>query len=192
MEELLGVPEIASLFGMSRQGIYRMLQREKTFPSPAAALVAGRVWRREGVEAWRMSRGPEARKNYLAAVQQCAPQGPIGSGASHYRMTLQAALSSAIAPDGEVGDEMEAYRHALDAARQVEPSFTAKPPMTFDAWAISEGRLCEMHHRPAKYHQVAQDRNIGYCDDCVPYNPPAQFFPAEGRAATAPPIPEDL
>jgi predicted DNA-binding transcriptional regulator AlpA len=37
------VPEIAKLLGITRQGIYRMLQRETTFLPPAAEPAAGRV-----------------------------------------------------------------------------------------------------------------------------------------------------
>ena len=193
MEELVGVPEIAELFGITRQGVYRLLQRETTFPPPAAELAAGRVWRREAVEGWAMSRGPEARRDYLAAMQERAPQGPKGSAASHYRMALQLGLSSAVAPEGDdPADEAEAHRLALEAAREVEPAFKAQPPPSFEEWAVLDGRLCEMHKRPAKYRQEAHGRTIGYCDDCVPYNPPPQFFPAEGRATSAPNIPEDL
>lgn len=60
-----------------------------------------------------------------------------------------------------------------------------------ERWALDQGRICEMHKRPAKYRQLAHGRTPGYCDDCVPHNPPRQMVPGEPATKTQW-LPEDL
>jgi predicted DNA-binding transcriptional regulator AlpA len=48
---LLGVAEIATMLGLSRQRVNQLVQRDG-FPAPEAELSAGRIWNREAVEAW--------------------------------------------------------------------------------------------------------------------------------------------
>ena len=43
--ELVGVAEIAQMFGVSRQRVSKISQ-EDDFPEPIAILKAGRIWRR--------------------------------------------------------------------------------------------------------------------------------------------------
>ncbi len=48
---LVGVPEIASMLGVSRQYVYRLID-EEGFPVPEAELASGRVWTRKSIEEW--------------------------------------------------------------------------------------------------------------------------------------------
>jgi prophage regulatory protein len=57
MEPLMGVPEIAEMLGLSRQGVYRILERDDRFPEPVATIAAGRIWEREALERWAAERG---------------------------------------------------------------------------------------------------------------------------------------
>jgi predicted DNA-binding transcriptional regulator AlpA len=50
-EHLLGVAEIATMLGLSRQRVNQLIQRDD-FPAPEAELSAGRIWSRDAVEAW--------------------------------------------------------------------------------------------------------------------------------------------
>ncbi len=50
-EQLLGIAEIASLLGVSRQRVYE-LRAKPQFPRPVAELAAGPVWARSAVEAF--------------------------------------------------------------------------------------------------------------------------------------------
>lgn len=49
---LVGVSEIAELFGVSRQRADRIIKGSSDFPDPEAILSAGRIWKRADVEAW--------------------------------------------------------------------------------------------------------------------------------------------
>ena len=51
---LVGIAEIAELFGVSRQYADR-LSRTESFPKPEVELASGRIWTRENVEAWARS-----------------------------------------------------------------------------------------------------------------------------------------
>lgn len=56
-QELMGVSEIAEYLGVSRQRVDALARTKADFPAPAASLQAGRVWRRQEVEAWAKSSG---------------------------------------------------------------------------------------------------------------------------------------
>lgn len=49
--ELVGAAEAAALLGVTRQQLHRLAQRSD-FPTPAAELHAGKVWRAADVERW--------------------------------------------------------------------------------------------------------------------------------------------
>ncbi len=49
---LVGVAEIAELLGVTRQRVDRIVKTSADFPSAEVELSAGRVWKREDVEAW--------------------------------------------------------------------------------------------------------------------------------------------
>ncbi len=51
VEHLVGVAEIAEMLEVTRQRVDQLV-REPEFPAPEAILSAGRIWRREDVEAW--------------------------------------------------------------------------------------------------------------------------------------------
>ena len=55
---LVGTAEIASMLGVSRQRVDRIVATHTDFPAPEAELSAGRIWSREAVESW-MARHPE-------------------------------------------------------------------------------------------------------------------------------------
>ena len=50
-ESFMGVTEIASMLGVSKQRVIQLSQRE-SFPVPVATLASGRIWKRKDVEAW--------------------------------------------------------------------------------------------------------------------------------------------
>src|SRR2546421_2401511 len=49
--DLLGVPEIAELLGVSRPSVWRYVRRED-FPEPDAQVSGKRLWKRVTVERW--------------------------------------------------------------------------------------------------------------------------------------------
>jgi predicted DNA-binding transcriptional regulator AlpA len=56
MDHLVGLTEIAAMFGVSRQYADR-LARSDGFPQPEAVITAGRIWRREDIERWAQRSG---------------------------------------------------------------------------------------------------------------------------------------
>lgn len=52
---LVGVAEIATILGVSRQRVHQLIEEAKDFPAPEADLSAGKVWSRAAVDAWRAS-----------------------------------------------------------------------------------------------------------------------------------------
>lgn len=52
IHHLVGVREIAELLGISRQRVLELFRSHDDFPRPEAELSAGRIWKREAVEAW--------------------------------------------------------------------------------------------------------------------------------------------
>ncbi len=56
MHHLVGLAEIAAMLGVSR-GRADQLVRQAGFPAPDAVLTAGRIWKREDVEAWARETG---------------------------------------------------------------------------------------------------------------------------------------
>jgi predicted DNA-binding transcriptional regulator AlpA len=59
-DHLLAMSEVASLLGMSKQGLAKLLERNPDFPEPTAVLSVGRIWNRADVEAW-MAAHPDRR-----------------------------------------------------------------------------------------------------------------------------------
>lgn len=58
MTDLIGLTEIAELFGMTRSGADKLVKRETSFPAPVAVLAGRtRVWEREDVERWARETG---------------------------------------------------------------------------------------------------------------------------------------
>ncbi len=56
MNHLVDINGIAELLGVTRQGAYKLVAREVTFPAPEVELAAGRIWKREAVERWARER----------------------------------------------------------------------------------------------------------------------------------------
>jgi predicted DNA-binding transcriptional regulator AlpA len=56
-DDILGVSEIAALFGVARNTAWRW-SREETFPAPAAELASGPIWKRVDIERWHRERQP--------------------------------------------------------------------------------------------------------------------------------------
>lgn len=55
---LVGIYEIADMFGVSRQYTDRLTHRDD-FPKPEVELQGGRVWKREAIEKWARATGRE-------------------------------------------------------------------------------------------------------------------------------------
>ena len=51
-EELVSVPEVAEMLGVSRQRVHQLIQSSGDFPKPEAELAVGRIWRRADIERW--------------------------------------------------------------------------------------------------------------------------------------------
>ena len=50
--ELVSIPEIATMLGVSRQRVHQLIQQYDDFPRPLAELAIGRVWDRLTVAEW--------------------------------------------------------------------------------------------------------------------------------------------
>ena len=55
--QVVGVPEIAQILGVSRQRVYQLIEAYDDFPAPVATLAVGRIWSREAVEQWNRIQG---------------------------------------------------------------------------------------------------------------------------------------
>lgn len=56
VHHLVGLTEIAAMFGVSRQYADRLV-RSDGFPDPEAVITAGRIWKRSDVEQWARATG---------------------------------------------------------------------------------------------------------------------------------------
>jgi predicted DNA-binding transcriptional regulator AlpA len=50
--ELVSVPEIAEMLGVSRQRVNQLIGAYDDFPAPVAVLAIGRVWLRQSIADW--------------------------------------------------------------------------------------------------------------------------------------------
>jgi hypothetical protein len=57
MDDLVGVAEIANMFGITRQGVDKLIRTRPDFPAPYAIITAGRIWSREVIEKWARATG---------------------------------------------------------------------------------------------------------------------------------------
>jgi prophage regulatory protein len=57
MDELVGVAEIANMFGITRQRVDQLIRQGPDFPAPDATITAGRIWRRDAIIAWAKATG---------------------------------------------------------------------------------------------------------------------------------------
>lgn len=48
----MGVAEVAKMLGVTRQRVDAIARTDESFPTPEVKLSAGRIWKRERVEAW--------------------------------------------------------------------------------------------------------------------------------------------
>ncbi len=55
--DLLGMAEAASVLGVSKQRLSKLIESYADFPAPVANLRAGRIWASEDVEAWAKAHG---------------------------------------------------------------------------------------------------------------------------------------
>ncbi|MGH7642589.1 MAG: helix-turn-helix transcriptional regulator [Candidatus Dormibacteria bacterium] len=73
-QELVGIAETARMLGVSRQRVHQIAGTNPEFPKPVAELAAGRIWRRQEVEAWigahpdRQKSGPKGRRSRRGAT----------------------------------------------------------------------------------------------------------------------------
>lgn len=57
MHHLVGVAEIAEMFGVTRQRVNAIVKTSEDFPAPEAELSAGRIWLRSAIVAWADAHG---------------------------------------------------------------------------------------------------------------------------------------
>jgi len=77
---LMGLAEIASLLGISRQRADIIVKTNRAFPEPIAVLSAGRIWERQSVEAWardsaRSGEGDGRLRDYMSGQSYVAFRG---------------------------------------------------------------------------------------------------------------------
>ena len=51
-QDLVNVPEVAQILGISRQRVHQLIRAYPDFPEPEAVLAVGRIWKREDIVAW--------------------------------------------------------------------------------------------------------------------------------------------
>ena len=57
VHHLVGVAEIAEMFGVTRQRVNAIVKTSEDFPEPEAELSAGRIWLRSAIVAWADAHG---------------------------------------------------------------------------------------------------------------------------------------
>ena len=50
--DLVSVPEVAQILGVSHQRVHQLIHAYPDFPEPEAVLAVGRIWKREDIVAW--------------------------------------------------------------------------------------------------------------------------------------------
>jgi predicted DNA-binding transcriptional regulator AlpA len=55
--EPMTASDVAKLLGVSRQRVHQIMEKDLTFPAPAATLSVGRVWNRADIEKWARATG---------------------------------------------------------------------------------------------------------------------------------------
>lgn len=94
MPEFMGVAEIASLLGVTRQRVNALLKSDPTFPPPVAELSAGRIWMGVEVRRWMRQRGRAASNRadidgvLVIAVQGFGSIGEVGDEILADRMVV--------------------------------------------------------------------------------------------------------
>lgn len=51
-QDLVSVPEVAEMLGVSRQRVHQIIRAYPDFPAPEAELAVGRIWKRRLVAEW--------------------------------------------------------------------------------------------------------------------------------------------
>jgi predicted DNA-binding transcriptional regulator AlpA len=59
VEELVGLTEVATLVGISRQRVLQLIESDPDFPEPAAQMARGRVWKKADIVKWAKATGRE-------------------------------------------------------------------------------------------------------------------------------------
>jgi prophage regulatory protein len=52
VQHLIDINDVADMLGITRQGAYKLVERDSSFPAPEVEVTAGRIWRTEDVEHW--------------------------------------------------------------------------------------------------------------------------------------------
>ena len=67
VHHLIDINGVAELLGMTRQGAYKLIERDETFPDPEVEVTAGRIWSTHAVEKWMLKPGNRRFANFLDA-----------------------------------------------------------------------------------------------------------------------------
>lgn len=70
VEYLTDINGVADLLGMTRQGAYKLAERDETFPEPEVEVTAGRIWLTEAIEEWMLRKGNRRVVNLLERDDQ--------------------------------------------------------------------------------------------------------------------------
>jgi predicted DNA-binding transcriptional regulator AlpA len=77
-DELVSVPEVAEMLGVSRQRVHQIVRAYEDFPAPVAELALGRIWNREAVADW-MSSQPRSTGRPRRSSRSQASASPTAS-----------------------------------------------------------------------------------------------------------------
>ena len=169
-DHLVGVSELATLLGVSRQRVAQIADSYPDFPAPEAELASGRIWTREAVEGW-LSTHPErkpgrqgggvimfdrltdrSRQAFTYAQEEARAFGHRYVGCEHLVLALLR-VSDGVAAHALVacGLTLEAGRAALSRIlRREQPSATTEllpfTPRVRHALTEAQGAALELGH----------------------------------------------
>ena len=68
MQHLIDINGVADLLGMTRQGAYKLVERDASFPQPEVEVTAGKIWRTADVEDWMLIPGNRRNANLVVGT----------------------------------------------------------------------------------------------------------------------------
>jgi hypothetical protein len=131
--KLVGVREIASLLGVTRQRADQIV-RTKGFPDTIADLASGRIWERGAVVRWAKASGRSVPWATVELELEQIPKGPSVSATMIYRNAWTITRLQALGRDPKDIPATREYAHhvALAEARKVDACFDINMPAEVD------------------------------------------------------------